>query len=542
MDAHANSSPASHLGWLGLVEGDYDRGVVRLATIARGGVTQVVFAWLELLPPEIPSPPPATRKAPFVDARGMFCRTTMPLADALDWYAAAMAGEVFVPGTAFKVAGGRLGAEPPSRRLVVYENVPFSPMWHGSSRLHRLIPMDPLSGALADAVAGLVKVARYRRAREWFAQQLHFDVLAYDDWVGGIALVAPDPVQRRHTTRIVERTEGGETVVLEGPFRAAGRSARLKVLFKEHRGDDGGWTALADIDSMGCAQVFVPGLVEKMSVQVLCDQRGLLHVQPPYGWWREVTSSFREQAGVREIEVPPRRLGDSPTRQRTTVWEPSCQRGEAGPIAPLHRLELLQARRTRRHGDEQPVELSGGPQDVQVFHEDRAAAVAFVHRVVRYAKTRIVFVDAFFNPADLLQFGFVAEEAGLPVHILIRADRDEMRKPVVGAPAAAPTKGDWFALEIDRVQRETEQLHMGLLDVRVSRPGRGYHDRFLLVDDALWHCGHSFNNVGGGEISVMSLMRRPCGLDLAILDDIDRSEDFVTWWRRSPPPPAEVAS
>lgn len=524
----------SYLGWLGLIEGDYDRGVVRLASLAQGGRSHLVFAWVELLPPEIPAPPNAARKYSCAEARAMFSRNTLPLEEALAWYAAAMAGEIKVPATDYQVHPVELGQEPLTRRFLVYDNLPFAPMWHGTPRLHRLIPMAGLADVVADAVAGMLETPRYRRARAWFAEQLHFDVLAYDDWVGGVALVAPDPVLRHHETRIIKRSAAGETIAFSGPFRKAGRDAQLKVIFKEHRGDSEGWMAVTDVDALGCAQVFVPDLVESLSLQVHCAERGLIHVQPASGFFREFTSSFVEDAGVREITVPRRRLGEAPTVQRTRVRKPHRPDARLGRANPFRRLELLQTRRRRRYGEAQPEEVAGALEDVQVFHQHRDAAVAFIHRLVRHATRRVVFVDAFFSPTDLLEFGFVTETQGVPVHVLLRGDREELRKEDVGAPPGILSKGDWYVQEIARIARESAQLHVGPLDVRVSRPDRTYHDRFLLVDDALWHCGHSFNNIAGGAISVMSLMRKPCGLDLAILEDLANSEDFVTWWHRTP--------
>ena len=67
----------------------------------------------------------------------------------------------------------------------------------------------------------------------------------------------------------------------------------------------------------------------------------------------------------------------------------------------------------------------------------------------------------------------------------------------------------------------------GDIDIRVSRISR-LHDRFLQVDDVVWHSGHSFNQMGKGEISLMTLVAEPA--EHARLWQIARSEasDDVT--------------
>lgn len=83
-------------------------------------------------------------------------------------------------------------------------------------------------------------------------------------------------------------------------------------------------------------------------------------------------------------------------------------------------------------------------------------------------------------------------------------------------------------------------LGFGKIDVRATTQ-RGLHDRFLCVDDDLWHCGHSFNGVGTGDVSVMSRVTKPGEL-LMLLDEIfSAAGSFEDWWtRRSQPRPRTI--
>lgn len=64
----------------------------------------------------------------------------------------------------------------------------------------------------------------------------------------------------------------------------------------------------------------------------------------------------------------------------------------------------------------------------------------------------------------------------------------------------------------------------------VATVARPYHDRFLVVDDVLWHFGHSFNQVGGPDLSVATLLLHPEEMGALISEDILNASSFLTTW------------
>ena len=67
---------------------------------------------------------------------------------------------------------------------------------------------------------------------------------------------------------------------------------------------------------------------------------------------------------------------------------------------------------------------------------------------------------------------------------------------------------DSIRLEVKLVQ-DTVWLTQGLfpdnhIDIRKWR--NESHDRWLIIDDSLYHCGHSLNANGGHKISAITLM------------------------------------
>lgn len=59
---------------------------------------------------------------------------------------------------------------------------------------------------------------------------------------------------------------------------------------------------------------------------------------------------------------------------------------------------------------------------------------------------------------------------------------------------------------------------------------RTYHDRFLVIDDAVWHFGHSFNQAGEAEVSMATRLRYPDEIRAWITEDIARASPFLVGW------------
>jgi len=521
----------TNLDWQGLLVGDYDRAVIRLATAAEAGVTHLVFGWVELLPPEIPSPPPSGEKLTVGNCRLMMGRQTLPLEAGLSWYGGAGAGSITVPGTPHLVAAPPFGPEPAAQRFVVRDDVPFSPRWHGTPRVHRLVPMSDPVGPLADAMAGLLTVERWRRGRAWLEAQLHFDVLAWDDWVGGLALVAPNPVHRSVRAKIVARSDACETVEVAGAVRMNADAAGLIVNFQEERAGGSGWSSQAPMNRLGVATIEVPGSIDMSSHCVICPKRGLLHIEGPSGWIRSIVSQMFITEADRVVEVPPRSSGEAPRTYTAKVSSEASEvrTGETRQDG-LSRLHSLRTRRERRSGPARPINAGRVADDWRLFERDRPAAEEFIRSRIASAGRRVVFVDPYFSASDLFTFAFATERTGVSVSILINPRQEHLRKEPVGAPDGVTSHGDWLFQQIARSNAEKARLRIGPVTVKVSASDRRFHDRFLIVDDTVWHCGHSFNAVGDGEISVMSRLRDADGLLERVLFELDAGRDFVDWW------------
>jgi hypothetical protein len=310
----------------------------------------------------------------------------------------------------------------------------------------------------------------------------------------------------------------------------------LQVVFQERRAEGWGLRAAAPLDALNSARLAVPGLVGELGQQIVCPVRGLLHDDPPGHFFRSVSVRAEHTVGQRASQPLPRGQQAVPRPYLTTIRK-------AAPLPtssdlPIQRLVRLQQRREDRFGRLRPLSSPGAIEDIQIFENDREGAVQFIRGEVARVRSKIVFVDPYFDAVDFLDFAYAIQTEGVSVAVLINSRPGHLRQPPSNAPAGIATNGEWIERQIADMQ--DPKLHFGDIQVRVCG-NRRFHDRFVQIDDVLWHCGHSFNSVAGGEISVMSRMPRPQALIKLIGDVFDAAEPFKRYWTQAGQPASSEA-
>jgi len=238
-----------------------------------------------------------------------------------------------------------------------------------------------------------------------------------------------------------------------------------------------------------------------------------------------VSASVVAEAKARHVD-PPARASDAGAR--TVYVRPIPARGSEPPVTPLRALERLQDARAERQGALRPAEAPQVPPGVRLFEHNREETVDWMCGLIARARSHVLFVDPYLDADDLQQFATATQYQGVAIRGLINP-RPRRHKRV-------DPNGDSFGkLMLEKIAafRDPAQ-EFGEIDIRVSR-GRRLHDRFLQIDDVIWHAGHSFNKVGGGEISLMTLVAQPVELAQALAETFAEAEPFETWWANRPP-------
>ncbi|MGM4980914.1 VPA1262 family N-terminal domain-containing protein [Rhizobium sp. 11_C7_N12_5] len=518
--------------WPNLVPGDYAFGIVRLITLVHEKVSHLLFASVELLPTEMPVPPLPPNggwSKSFGGDRLCVSRTALPWTDALVWYETLTTGQATVPGKTFPIAATALGAEPDYRGFAILADPPpFSPAWHGRPRLHRLIPMEDLPEPIRALRDGSVEIDAFIRAREWLRQHAHFDLLAYDDWLGSAVLIAPNPLLRSLRTRIVDRTAETEVLEIGGKPRRGADLSSLTMTLEEVRAGAPAWRADGAPDALGRFRALARSQVDAVRQELVCSVRGNLDREPPAMFVRKISVSSISSSELHARQVaPPRR--NPAASSRTVVVRPPPPQFAAPTPTPLRQLEKLQLARSERQGALRPAEAPQVRRGVRLFEHDREETVAWIRGLITQARAQVLFVDPYLDADDLQEFATATEHQGVAIRGLINPRPRRQRH--------VDTSGEQFGnLMIEKIAalRDPAQ-EFGEIDIRVSKLRR-LHDRFLQIDDMVWHSGHSFNSVGKGEISLMTLVAQPAETNQVLAEAFAEGEPFETYWANRPLP------
>jgi hypothetical protein len=283
-----------------------------------------------------------------------FTATQMTVVEALDWYEAAAAGIVNVGprrDRPVRVQIVQLGPEPAYGKFCVGVDAPFVFRWHDGPRVHRYVPLSVNPRPVRQLAASAA-------AREWLTQHLGFDPYRFDEWLGGLALLAPDPLCSTVSVFPSARAEdGGETLtILAVPRRSAARGiadlSGLSLHVAERRTD--GWTSVSTValDGGGNATIPNPQPYGQVAYAVVCPERGLLHLVEPSSWIEQFVVGMNVSNSAALVEVP---SGGRRKPRKTVLVQRYFKGADISVGKPLNdavRNRLIDLRERRRHGSD----------------------------------------------------------------------------------------------------------------------------------------------------------------------------------------------
>jgi hypothetical protein len=353
-------------------------------------------------------------------------------------------------------------------------------------------------------------------------QHIHFDLLAYDDWLGSAVLIAPNPLLRYCSARIADRSAAGEIIEVGGTPRRGANLSTLKLTVEELRAGDPAWRAEGSPNSLGRFRAPARSQVSAVRHELVCNVRGILDHDAPAFFFRSVSVNVSHAAPGRPRQVdPPRR---TPSAKPRTVYVRAAPTPSAEPpLTALRQLEQLQLARAQRIGDLRPAEAPQVRRTVHIWQGDREGTVALIRDLISSARRHILFVDPYLDADDLQEFATATTHQGVAIRGLINPRPDRNRR----ADAQGDLFGDQMFQKIQELRNPEQEF--GDIDIRVSRLRR-LHDRFLQIDDVVWHSGHSFNRMGKGEISLMTLITEPTELRKVLDELFAEAEPFETYW------------
>jgi hypothetical protein len=520
--------------WPEYLYSDYIAAAVRLTTVMQQRQQHLLFACVELYPHEIPLPPkglPSLQKR--IGKLGTLISTiaVMPVRDALEWYESALRQQLKVPGIGadVNVIVCGLAPEPALGRLVAGAEPPFATRWHCGPRIHHLVPMENPPEALA-WLSPDSRVEARAAAREWVVARLGFDLLAYDEYLFSLVLLAPNPLAR-WTARYIRGNlpAGGEKIGISVQPRRGVSLSDVQVLFREKRAEGTSVLRECQLDSCGLGEIDLPQPCARSSVEIISRTRGVIGIDIAAGFWRSVSVESRLLSPMGEVVVPGRRKVEDSTTYPIVRWEPGGPRlGQSAAMSPEMRAVELKMRRATRSGEAQPDGFARGEDgDERLFFQDREKAVLSMRALIARAQKRVIFVDPFFSHIDVREFALATQYQDVVVCALVGRGENLWQR----AHGNQKVAGDAFAEDLQALAEDLKRPGLPLPDVRLmGDKARTYHDRFLVIDDDVWHVGHSFNQLGQSEVSMATLLRYPDEIRDWITEDIGRATPFLEGW------------
>ena len=530
------------------VEADYHEAVVRLAAMRAAKQQYLLFGYVELYPRDIPVPAgfnAGDKPWPVPSFGGDVTLTAsalpMSVAEALAWYEQAARGHVTIPQKLVDLTAPPFGVEPALGRFSVGADLPFAAPWHDGPRIHRLVPMDDLAEAVANLGAS-------RAAREWLATNIGFDPFDHEDWLGSLALLAPDPLLSSVGHFKLERTsDGAERMILQARRRRyddypAEDADALTVMWLQER--PSGWTEIqpSSFDPDGLIITTLPEPVSKGGHAVTCPTRGLLRMTPPQHWIEQINVGIGVVSAMLDVEVPAGGRRKPATRYQThRVKETSgVQVGEALPSWGAIRLvQLQEARKDRVRRESAPQRLFGvheADKDELTSEElaqRRAEAEAHVAGLVAGARNRVVFVDPAFGVREFQNYALRVMRDGVSVTVLTGAPHMRKARPneedddTEENAVPPPSPGVQLLHQLEHVESKLGKAAPQVLVMAGSRKPV-FHDRFLVVDDVVWALGPSFNELGE-RIGLVSRVHEPRIVIAAVDRAIGKASSLADW-------------
>lgn len=506
---------------------DFQWAVIRLATlqVKRGEPSRLLFATVALLSSD--RPPPS--KMLGVDRQkigksGMtvfFRRTVLNAQAAVDWYRSLEDGnsrtpkpsrpediEEKVDGVPITVSDlvddplwPNLGLPTGESllRLPSGRNNPAPFMGSTSARVHRRF----------GNTEGFKPLLTNDKALTFIARRLHINLRDYPEYLGSVALMAPDPIIKQIDNFFIPASDGrGERIFFRFVPRPGRTLDELKITMFDVQAHLLSNFETREVPADGILELDKGSCLGEYGYVVTHPVHGVLSYSPPAGFLRQMSFNMGIVNQIRKVSVP---MSESP---RSPQMEYRVHRTQDGPTSLI--------------GDEPIVPNANARVGVAARQREKVAnalrydqhwfgnsmrkeAMEFVRTRVGRARNHIMVADPYFGVLQIPQYLLAITSDTVKLKILTSrlafeggyAPEDNQGEARTSTHQNTPViRLDRFNVEIERVKKA------GNTDIEVMvLPGKSpvLHDRFLVVDDEIWFLGNSLNTLGERASMIIKL-------------------------------------
>jgi len=550
----------------------FDWAVIRLATYYPASATlpRLLFGSVSLLTKDRPKP----RSSDGYDSQKVgkgkigkvfFRRTVLNAQEAIHWYRSAGTNGITTPlptelseriigndgisltPTSFEddphwpSVGVPLGSDLFSNASDPGDPAPFR--GPGAARIHRRFGDNSgFEALIADA-----KVIQFLRRR------LHFDLSDYTEYLGGLALVVPDPLLRRvqHVLSAAEDAQGAENLTYRLIPRSGQNFDGLKLTIIERRSNLLSRFETNDVLPDGFVTVQSKLPFHQIGYAISHAVHGIVAYQQPVSFIRSVKMSLGVTGRKVVVQAPRTESPQSPTdNYEVTEYahEIPIAVGEKRHDATL-RVSSAEQRRIRRAA-------AGRYSQAWFDNGQREEAMLFIRSKIIRARSSVMVADPYFGAHQIVQFLHAVPSTKINFTILtsrlafddIYAATSESTQDEVAidesksstTPVTMPERLRSFSASLETL-RERGMKDVTAL-VLMGKPPL-LHDRFLVIDDEVLFLGNSLNALGERASLILSVPdNEPVLAKLQSMAKLAQTfEAYAMQLQQQPPPPPEGA-
>ena len=483
----------------------YEWAVIRLATLQkRGQAGRLLFATVTLLSPD--RPPPTKMTAVDRCAVGkanvsvFFRRTILTAQAAIDWYRS-----LEIEGAKTPIPSRPEDVEKIDGVEIAVSKLIDDPIWP-----HLGLPMgeglfaQPAGRSHPAPFMGSIPARIHRRfgsgigfevllgdkdALTFVARRMHIDLREYTEYLGSVALIVPDPIIKQIDNFMVPASDGrGERIFYRFVPRPGQTLERLQITTFDEQANLLTSFETLDMPADGILDVEKGSCTGAYGYVVTHPEHGTLVHHPPTGFLRQIGLNIRAvgRGGIK-VSVP---TGDSPNSERMDYWTEGRSQlstnsvvGEESSTSNVNALVAIAA--------SQREKSASAKQYGQRWFANgsRKEAILFVQGEIRKARFRVMIADPYLAGLQLGQFLYVVNGDTVKVILLTS-----------GLAFPKPSKLEDFKNRLDQLAKDVTVE----ADVRVLTQSV-LHDRFLVIDDAVWFLGNSLNALGDKASMIVKL-------------------------------------
>jgi hypothetical protein len=339
----------------------------------------------------------------------------------------------------------------------------------------------------------LAALARDEAVSAFLKPRLHLDLARYPECQGGMTLIVPDPIVREVQMFVRPRSaeEPGETIVARILPRAGVVLSDLEMTFIEVRAGALRRFVHVAVPPDGLVVWEHDGETAMVGYVLTHAVHGVLRQQAPAAFLRKVSLSSSMVSRRVSIHAPTSESPSAPEEPYGVTEYVGDRRIEVGQLPPRESglFQINRAAERRRR-------LAAAEQQGQRWLDDRDEARVHIRGILEGASRRIWVADPYLGGRQIFQFIHAASRLAVEIRLItsrLAFEQPSSLEPDGEGDAAGLTRLAGFAEGLESLDRR------GFADVE-AWVLRGkvppLHDRFLVVDDAVWLSGNSLNALG----------------------------------------------